>query len=271
MADESDNAATIAAWNALAVADYIGVATMVIVLYEYVVTFHMEVDLFWGKEITGASIVFFLNRYLVLAYYLVQLPTWFSLSGSLCPVPQCFDIVSRGSLIAADLIVAVVTFVTTYKSAIMTRKVLKGRRNRSFAYLLLRDGMMYFIVLLVMNVIHLSFSLASVLVANFDDGNASDISKFNESLTAILIWRFMLNLQWARQQTEEVSSQSQNTSSLNFDRVVGSIGESLGSKIARGHLDIGDEDSARPSELTPAGNSNDSMGTGPILPTVDSN
>ncbi|PIL30411.1 hypothetical protein GSI_07597 [Ganoderma sinense ZZ0214-1] len=102
MADESDSAAVIAALSSVAVADYVEMSTMgllisavmsdavvtnlvtcrpVVVLYEYVITFGVEVDLFWGKEITGASIVFFLNRYLVLAYYLVQLRAWFPLSG----------------------------------------------------------------------------------------------------------------------------------------------------------------------------------------------
>ena len=53
--------------------------------------------------------------------------------------------ISRGSLIAADLIVIIVTLVTTYKSAIMARSVLNGRRNKSFAFLLFRDGIMYFL------------------------------------------------------------------------------------------------------------------------------
>ncbi|PIL30401.1 hypothetical protein GSI_07587 [Ganoderma sinense ZZ0214-1] len=84
MADDSDSVALIAALNAAAVGEYMELATMVVMLYvyEYVITFGVEVDLFWGKEITGASIVFFLNRYLILAYNLVLLPSWFSLSGS---------------------------------------------------------------------------------------------------------------------------------------------------------------------------------------------
>ncbi|PIL30268.1 hypothetical protein GSI_07446 [Ganoderma sinense ZZ0214-1] len=82
MADESDTAAVIAAWNAAAVGNYTEIATMVVVLYEYVITFGVEVELFWEKEITGASIVFFLNRYLVLSYNLVQLPSWFPLFRS---------------------------------------------------------------------------------------------------------------------------------------------------------------------------------------------
>ncbi|PIL35282.1 hypothetical protein GSI_02007 [Ganoderma sinense ZZ0214-1] len=82
MADESDSAAVIAALNAVLAGDYMDVTTMVVVVYDYLITFGVEVDLFWRKEITGASIVFFLNRYLILAYNLIRLPTWFPLSGS---------------------------------------------------------------------------------------------------------------------------------------------------------------------------------------------
>ena len=45
---------------------------LVLVLYEYIITFGIEVDLFWGKDMTGASVIFFLNRYLMLAYNLVK-------------------------------------------------------------------------------------------------------------------------------------------------------------------------------------------------------
>ena len=37
-------------------------------LYEHVVTFTDEVTLFWGRGWTGATILFFMNRYFVFAY-----------------------------------------------------------------------------------------------------------------------------------------------------------------------------------------------------------
>ncbi|KAI0681955.1 hypothetical protein C8T65DRAFT_549747, partial [Cerioporus squamosus] len=40
----------------------------VIVMYEYCITIGQEVRLFWGKKITGAAVLFFFNRYLVLLY-----------------------------------------------------------------------------------------------------------------------------------------------------------------------------------------------------------
>ena len=56
----------------------------VLIFYEFLITFGAEVDLFWRKEVTGASILFLLNRYLVLSYNLVQLPSWWT-SNSVSP------------------------------------------------------------------------------------------------------------------------------------------------------------------------------------------
>ena len=42
-------------------------------MYEYLVTFLEEVNLFWRKPWTGASILFYMNRYTVLAYHTFNL------------------------------------------------------------------------------------------------------------------------------------------------------------------------------------------------------
>ena len=44
-----------------------------LIIYEFVVTLDTEVRLFWGRKITGASVVFFLNRYTMLCYAIVSL------------------------------------------------------------------------------------------------------------------------------------------------------------------------------------------------------
>ena len=45
----------------------------VLVLYEFLITFGAEVNLFWRKRFTGASILFFINRYVVLFYNLFSM------------------------------------------------------------------------------------------------------------------------------------------------------------------------------------------------------
>ena len=42
-------------------------------MYEYIVTFSTEVQLFWAREVTGASVLFFINRYMLLVYALLGL------------------------------------------------------------------------------------------------------------------------------------------------------------------------------------------------------
>ena len=47
----------------------ISFSTLVIVLYEYTLTFPDEVNLFWKQKITGATVLFMANRYLVVGLY----------------------------------------------------------------------------------------------------------------------------------------------------------------------------------------------------------
>ena len=55
-------------------------------MYEYLITVGAEVELFWRRKITGASVLFLANRYLVLFYNLSLLrDLWpFTLSVSSC-------------------------------------------------------------------------------------------------------------------------------------------------------------------------------------------
>ncbi|KAM5541382.1 hypothetical protein V8D89_004936 [Ganoderma adspersum] len=321
-----DNAALISEYHSLAVSDYTGFATLALIVYEYLITIGAEVELFWRRKVTGASVLFLANRYLVLFYNLSLLrdlwPFTISSCGQwangtraveiLCYVPwgafsalrvfaltnrnwfvalivfllsmapvgvnfadfhwstitidsvwgcgqdvaespslsTSLTIISRTSLIASDLIVIVVTWLATYKTTRLAR--VAGHKSRiTLSVLLLRDGMIYFIVLMTMNVMHLAFSTSSVLI-NVGDGNVSDIIQVIEPLNAILVWRFMLNLQETRWRTEEdlttiVGSQRAD-STLLFDRVVGSIGDSL--QFAGPDGAVEREDGTREGEMT---------------------
>ena len=46
---------------------------VVLVIFEYLVTFSSEVQLFWAGEVTGASVLFYVNRYMLLVYTLFGL------------------------------------------------------------------------------------------------------------------------------------------------------------------------------------------------------
>ncbi|KAI9000922.1 hypothetical protein BD414DRAFT_405632, partial [Trametes punicea] len=51
------------------VEEHCDIAAFVLVFYEYTITFDREVALVWGKKLTGATILFVLNRYLALLKY----------------------------------------------------------------------------------------------------------------------------------------------------------------------------------------------------------
>ena len=46
---------------------------VVLIIYEYIVTFSTEAQLFWAGGVTGASVLFFVNRYMLLVYALLSL------------------------------------------------------------------------------------------------------------------------------------------------------------------------------------------------------
>ncbi|KAI0949313.1 hypothetical protein AcW1_008962 [Taiwanofungus camphoratus] len=46
--------------------NYCSTAASVLIFYEYVITFHQEVELMWGSTMSSATAIFFLNRYTML-------------------------------------------------------------------------------------------------------------------------------------------------------------------------------------------------------------
>ena len=56
----------------LTVIDYVFMSTALVV-YEYLITFGREVELYWTQGVTAASILFYANRYISLAINVYQL------------------------------------------------------------------------------------------------------------------------------------------------------------------------------------------------------
>ncbi|KAI0956344.1 hypothetical protein AcV7_006772 [Taiwanofungus camphoratus] len=55
------------------------VAVCTLIAYEHITTFSQEYELMWGTKMTGATLIFFVNRYLLLAYCIVtplQVISW---------------------------------------------------------------------------------------------------------------------------------------------------------------------------------------------------
>ncbi|KAI9063811.1 hypothetical protein FKP32DRAFT_1592041 [Trametes sanguinea] len=136
-------------------------------------------------------------------------------------------IASRTCLMAADVIVLLVTWMSTFGTIRLTDVALKGRP--SFVRLLVRDGTIYFTVLLILNTLHLTFTMLSIT----DDALSpvSYFTTFTEPITAVLVSRFLLNLQEVNQYNQRSSLSTVTlTQSVTLDfasRVVGSLGSSL--------------------------------------------
>ncbi|TFK94268.1 hypothetical protein K466DRAFT_476918, partial [Polyporus arcularius HHB13444] len=131
---------------------------------------------------------------------------------------QLVTIISRGCLITSDLLLMGITWFATYKTS---REIKALNQVTSMSSVMFRDGVVYFIVLAVLNILHLSFSLLSILNQNASP-NASYITILTEPITAILISRFLIDLQEANiQSMHQISSGSVGT--LDFNSVVGSL------------------------------------------------
>ncbi|KAL1942951.1 hypothetical protein VTO73DRAFT_4622 [Trametes versicolor] len=126
---------------------------------------------------------------------------------------------------AADVIVLLVTWKSSLGSIRLTTTVLKDRP--SFTRMLLRDGTVYFTILLIMNTLHLTFTMLSI--TNDSLSQVSYFTTFTEPFTAVLVSRFLLDLQEVNQYNPNSSSSTGHTqgTSLDIAWVVGSLGSTL--------------------------------------------
>ncbi|TBU34131.1 hypothetical protein BD311DRAFT_683382 [Dichomitus squalens] len=267
--------------------------------YDAILTTGDDVRCFWGRRVTGAAVLFWLNKYLTILlcfwsisgdlkicaissqgtsamFYVLFLPAaaftgmrvyalskslllssaafvlctvplginlavfHFGLTGENVPLLGCdvvenvplniakiVTIVSRSCLIAGDFLALCVTLVTLYRRYAAIRHA--GAPKATLSNVLLVDGTIYFLILVVLNVLHLAFTLISLDLPFLED--AGDLGQFVTIISPLLISRFLLHLQSANLRTiGRGSSQALMTShdsSIIFERVVGPIGASI--------------------------------------------
>ncbi|KAI0722609.1 hypothetical protein C8Q76DRAFT_782827 [Earliella scabrosa] len=260
MSAESLNAQIIADYDSFQVGSYMNVATGALYAFEYVVTFDREVNLFWKRKITMASVLFIANRYLALVTRFMGFPypiedqnapntshglvrsfailhpwdmsiSWklvlrAALSQNNQETFKMRFIVARSTAMAADLLVLAITWKATFKASREGIRALGGQRT-SLSTVLFKNGVIYFMTLLIINILHLSFTLLSIGSSNLViSGNASSMIFFVEPLTAILVSRFLIDLQEANNAMLDQGSLA-SMGSLAFNRFVGSLGSSL--------------------------------------------
>ncbi|KAL1938205.1 hypothetical protein VTO73DRAFT_11849 [Trametes versicolor] len=158
----------------------------------------------------------------------------FKLTGLNTPFTGCqVVVVSRVGLILADIIGVAVTVAKTRKGAKMPPL---GGSQRSLGNVLLYDGLIYFAAsssaLLCFNVLDLALSVIA-FVTPINSG--SYVTALTDPLTAVLVCRFLLDLQAANVSSihdshafESVDHHTAGVGSLVFARVIGSMGAQLG-------------------------------------------
>ncbi|EKM56346.1 uncharacterized protein PHACADRAFT_207607 [Phanerochaete carnosa HHB-10118-sp] len=131
--------------------------------------------------------------------------------------------ITRCSLTAVDIIVLVLTWVKSFKQFKDMRRL--GLKF-SISAVLLRDGTLYFIVLLAFNI----WDILTYSNSNFAEGNYA--INFTGYLPPLLVQRFILNLRQLDYAANESSSDAQHSShfSVRFgvpSDFLGNIGEPL--------------------------------------------
>ncbi|RDX41771.1 hypothetical protein OH76DRAFT_1422926 [Lentinus brumalis] len=147
-------------------------------------------------------------------------------------------IISRVPLITADIILIYITWTTLRGSATLT-DIHKSKRL-TLSDVLFRGGTIYFVILFIMNVLHLAFSATAV--ASEDSGNSSLITLFTAPITAILISRFLLELQEANHTVVKLNADDPLHSSRNTWDSTPSFISSLGGFINPSRSEQSDDD-----------------------------
>ncbi|KAI0738671.1 hypothetical protein C8Q80DRAFT_1275635 [Daedaleopsis nitida] len=73
MSSDSDNADLIQLYDTILIDTYCVLAVIAFLWYEFAITIGNEVELFWRRKANGATVLFFVNRYLVLLSYNLEL------------------------------------------------------------------------------------------------------------------------------------------------------------------------------------------------------
>ncbi|TBU34165.1 hypothetical protein BD311DRAFT_747263 [Dichomitus squalens] len=288
-------------YAAALVSGYCTVPAAVAFLYDSIIITGDEIRCFWGRKVTGAAVLFWLNKYASLFYFIWDLGTFLEIPNESCvasgrglpplqnflflivaaftgirvfalrkslllasvtfflsavpfgvnfvdvsyglkgeniypygcsavdPTPvgvvkMSLVTICRSCLIAADCIAI---WATWYTLSRRDANPLRGSLSISSVFLV--DGTIFFVILLVLNALHMIITLLSLDVDFLQ--SSSNVTDFTAPISAILISRFLLHLQSANlRAVGEGSSQDLATSlhgSIVFERVVGSLGASL--------------------------------------------
>ncbi|KAI1791574.1 hypothetical protein LXA43DRAFT_1010837 [Ganoderma leucocontextum] len=163
-------------------------------------------------------------------------------------VTQVFVIASRVSTILADTILMAITWKLLPKGTwfVDYNARRETAKMKGLASIMLCNGITYFIVLSILNILHVIFTELSIA----SDGISSDISVFTFPLSSVLVSHFLLDLQEAHHRTVVGlatddplhTSRSLSSHSIVFANALGSLGAMIGPADYGREEDLDDED-----------------------------
>ncbi|ETW79820.1 hypothetical protein HETIRDRAFT_103588 [Heterobasidion irregulare TC 32-1] len=188
-------------------------ATFALIFYEYIITFEAEVNLIWRRRFTFVSGLWFFNRYIVL---FTQAPSfiWFT----------AFWI---GQLVFPTVIVAL-----TVARALKFR----GARVGTLVQVILRDGVLYFLVVFLINLVNVVVYVTAPVGINAINAPLS------AALTSMMICRLMLNLSESHAASYmRTRTQMPTMEDLTAEFFIGDLSEDLKSGAERDVDGFGEE------------------------------
>ncbi|PIL27410.1 hypothetical protein GSI_10558 [Ganoderma sinense ZZ0214-1] len=241
MSSQSDSAvddAWIAFYSAEFSNGYCAIAVAALTAYDWVLTLPREGQFFWtGKARPISAILYFSNKYLNLFTVAIATPLWqaplsdqlFASSSTRSSqntnIQLTVLIVTRMSAILADTLLIAITI---WKFRHENLKVATMNSANVSAFLI---GILYFIVLVVLNTLHLVLTEVSI----GSEGPTSLVSNFTIPLSSILVSHFILDLQEVSQRTAIglasndalYTSNGLSERSVHFASALGSLGATI--------------------------------------------
>ncbi|KAI0684482.1 hypothetical protein C8T65DRAFT_702085 [Cerioporus squamosus] len=241
--------ATVALLDSFYYQKYCIMATSTLFIYEVIDTFDREVACFWTTKRSGASSLFFANKWMYLTVLVMQLvvyasfpsekscsmftraefvvkllqfipgaganlvPYGYDLRGENTPPFGCGQsdnrstaldvrlvVISRGPLIIANILLIWITWTKLSRGALRSVQ----HKRLSLSDILFRGGIIYFVILFILNTLHLVFTVTFLAGSSYNE--ASLLSIFIAPITTILISRFLLELQESSQRVVRIDS-----------------------------------------------------------------
>ncbi|KAI0722680.1 hypothetical protein C8Q76DRAFT_369825 [Earliella scabrosa] len=137
---------------------------------------------------------------------------------------EVFTIASRTSLIVSDILVLLITWIRTHRTSVEMQSL---GQPRSLSTILLRDGVIHFIIIVVRNTLHLIFNLLYFRTTSVPMNSARNITSLSQPIAAIIVSRFLIHLQEASKTMAPDSLCSTEPSGLSFARLMTSLQPSL--------------------------------------------